>query len=49
MGRKRHTAEQIIGKLRTAEIGLDCPGSDDVGLGELACSRYQEQTTSTPV
>ena len=22
MGRKRHTAEQIIGKLRTAEIGL---------------------------
>ena len=34
MGRKRHTAEQIIGKLRTAEIEL----AKGLGTAEVVCT-----------
>ncbi len=41
MGRKRHTAEQIIGKLRTAEIELA------KGLGTAEVARKLEITEQT--
>ena len=41
MGRKRHTAEQIIGKLRTAEIELA------KGLGTAEVARNLEITEQT--
>ena len=48
MGRKRHTAEQVIGKLRTAEIELakgrgTSEGVRRLGIAEQTYSRWRKE------